>query len=526
MHRDNPYLIKKPDFAQLASRYPDFAQFVTISDEGYASIDFKDASALRSLTKCLLKEDWDLNVDLREDRLCPTSRKWLIVLVCRLDYLLHLLDLEPYLPSSSSSRPSRVLDIGTGATAIYPILLHRLRSDAQITATELDETSYNHAVSVLAQNSISSQAINILHAPSSNPILFPILSDETSKWDLTICNPPFFGSEEEMREGQYGKEEGAHAAPTAAHNELITDGGEVDFVGNMIEESLQIGESCRWFTSLIGKYSSLTPLVDQLRRNKIDNYLLKSIKQSKTTRWILGWSYSPIRLPDALARPEEVLSTTSFSRLLPQPNTFSHKPQPAVPVEDLKRKVTDVLHSISIDFRYPSSDTANCNEDQEKPVITIRPKLNTWSRSARRAIARQAEQSSDTTPGGSIDQSNQEEENSEPLFVARIRFIPPLTPKDFPSVSLDWLEGKDRTIVEGLWKYILTKTELIGKKEQVDAGYGGRLGDGKWERGRGRGRGGGRYIGRGAHSDEARNRGNEEESINEKIRYGQRRRLI
>ena len=41
-------------------------------EEGKSYINFKDASALRSLTETLLLEDWDLQVDLREDRLCPT----------------------------------------------------------------------------------------------------------------------------------------------------------------------------------------------------------------------------------------------------------------------------------------------------------------------------------------------------------------------------------------------------------------------------------------------------------------------
>lgn len=46
-------------------------------EEGKSYINFKDASALRSLTETLLLEDWDLQVDLREDRLCPTvSPAW------------------------------------------------------------------------------------------------------------------------------------------------------------------------------------------------------------------------------------------------------------------------------------------------------------------------------------------------------------------------------------------------------------------------------------------------------------------
>jgi methyltransferase len=103
-------------------------------------------------------------------------------------------------------------------------------------------------------------------------------------------------------------------APTAAANELLTPGGEVQFVSQMITESVELQDRCQWFTSLIGKFASLKPLVDLLRGHKvksstrvifqsltsaqIENYFIKSIKPSKTTRWILGWSYGEARLPD------------------------------------------------------------------------------------------------------------------------------------------------------------------------------------------------------------------------------------
>lgn len=37
-----------------------------------ASIDFTDARALRALTAALLRHDFDLDIELRDDRLCPT----------------------------------------------------------------------------------------------------------------------------------------------------------------------------------------------------------------------------------------------------------------------------------------------------------------------------------------------------------------------------------------------------------------------------------------------------------------------
>jgi methyltransferase len=88
MHPLNPYLNNKPDFAKLASNHKAFAPLyvdpfslsldsaehrsVQVTPSGYASIDFQSPDALRTLTCALLKQDWDLDVDLRDDRLVPT----------------------------------------------------------------------------------------------------------------------------------------------------------------------------------------------------------------------------------------------------------------------------------------------------------------------------------------------------------------------------------------------------------------------------------------------------------------------
>ncbi|WVQ85337.1 hypothetical protein IAT38_007502 [Cryptococcus sp. DSM 104549] len=499
MHRDNPYFLKKPDFNDLAAKYADFAPFITVSDSGYASIDFQDPYALRALTKCLFKEDWKLDVDLREDRICPTLSN-------RLDYTLELLDLEPYLGSSQLGRPLRALDIGTGATAVYPILLHRLRPTAVIAATELDEVSFDHALSTLNRNEIPSSSISIFKAPGPTPILFPLLpndgepSSEDREWDFTMCNPPFYGSAQEMQESVDLKEKGAHAAPTAANNELITQGGEVAFVFTMITESVKIGQRCRWFTSLIGKYSSLRPLVDLLGELKITNYFVKSIKQARTSRWIIGWSHTYTRLPERITHPDTIIPHTSFASMLPPSNTFTHKPQPPIPLSTLRESLLALLRDISLDptkESEPAEYGVDGDGKEDKDDITISPRSITWSRAARRQAAR--------GELAIIDLS------SPPLLRARLTLLPSPPPESGEStpgeelvsgwVQLDWLEGKDWNEVDALWKFILSKAGLVGKRTDHAGTEDGAVGEGEsWSfrgRGRGRGRGGRGRGGRG-----------------------------
>lgn len=47
---------------------------MTTSPEGFSNIDWKDVEAVRALNQALLKEDWQLNVAMMQDRLCPPVR--------------------------------------------------------------------------------------------------------------------------------------------------------------------------------------------------------------------------------------------------------------------------------------------------------------------------------------------------------------------------------------------------------------------------------------------------------------------
>ncbi|EDN98956.1 hypothetical protein SS1G_13816 [Sclerotinia sclerotiorum 1980 UF-70] len=73
------------DFAALGREDPDFGKFLKSNGQ----LDFSDPKSVQQLTKSLLKRDFHLDLTLPDDRLCP---------------------------------PIRGLDIGTGASCIYPLL--------------------------------------------------------------------------------------------------------------------------------------------------------------------------------------------------------------------------------------------------------------------------------------------------------------------------------------------------------------------------------------------------------------------
>lgn len=84
---------------------------------------------------------------------------------------------------------------------------------------------------------------------------------------------------------------------------MVTPGGEVAFVSRMIDESLLLQERVQWYTSMLGKFSSLPLLVQNLKERGVDNYAVTEFVQgSRTRRWGLAWSFGGLRAGVEAAR--------------------------------------------------------------------------------------------------------------------------------------------------------------------------------------------------------------------------------
>ncbi|PSR79649.1 hypothetical protein PHLCEN_2v6950 [Hermanssonia centrifuga] len=88
-----------------------------------------------------------------------------------------------------------------------------------------------------------------------------------------MCNPPFYGSREEVLRSADAKELGPSAVCTGTDNEMITDGGEAKFVAKMVKESKHLKTRCRWYTSMLGKLASIVDIVAMLHEEKVDFHL-------------------------------------------------------------------------------------------------------------------------------------------------------------------------------------------------------------------------------------------------------------
>ncbi|GAA5932418.1 hypothetical protein JCM1841_001381 [Sporobolomyces salmonicolor] len=271
----NPYSTP-PDFSSLAHSVPAFAPFLRKTGKG-ATIDWQDDKAVRALTSALLTRDFGLQLSLPEDRLCPTVPS-------RLEYVLWVLKLALLTSDSpsTSSAPSRLtgLDVGTGASAIYPLLAcrtlcppHPSSSSSspsfQMLATDIDAHSLSFAEKNVFENSLLGQ-VSLFHVEQQGRIFPPEVVESVETIDFTMCNPPFYASQDEIAASLAAKELEPFAVCTGASNEMLTPGGEVAFVSRMIDESLSLGSTkIRWFTSLLGKFSSISPLVDLLKSHHV-----------------------------------------------------------------------------------------------------------------------------------------------------------------------------------------------------------------------------------------------------------------
>jgi 23S rRNA (adenine1618-N6)-methyltransferase len=58
---------------------------------------------------------------------------------------------------------------------------------------------------------------------------------------------------------------------------MCTPGGEVGFLTHLIEESLVIRERVRWYSSMLGKLSSVSTLVQKLKEHEVASKLIFEI---------------------------------------------------------------------------------------------------------------------------------------------------------------------------------------------------------------------------------------------------------
>lgn len=104
-------------------------------------------------------------------------------------------------------------------------------------------------------------------------------------FDFCVCNPPFFADL-----GDAFQNPDTAFGGTAA--EMACPGGEAQFVGRLITESLQFPGLCHWFSTMLGKKATFKALRLQLKETHgVTAVRSCELVQGRTHRWVLAWSF-------------------------------------------------------------------------------------------------------------------------------------------------------------------------------------------------------------------------------------------
>ncbi|CEP02217.1 U6 small nuclear RNA (adenine-(43)-N(6))-methyltransferase [Plasmodiophora brassicae] len=273
-HPRSPYYSSPPDFERLAELYEEFRPFVRPTGSGYVTIDWNDPQALLAVTRVLLRHDFGLQFSLPEHHLCPPVPQ-------RLNYICWIEELLSFLQLPSGEEIWGI-DIGTGASAIFPLLGQS--KGWKFLATEIDPESVESARKNISDNRLEGR-IEVVQSPSARDVLVGVIPERT-KYHFTVCNPPFF---DDLQQTGLNAKRVCRATPS----ELVCPGGEVEFVAQIVRESVVLRDRISWFTTMIGKKSSLIELQRLIRDVNPVCVRTTTFTQGKQARWGLAWTFTP-----------------------------------------------------------------------------------------------------------------------------------------------------------------------------------------------------------------------------------------
>ena len=313
LHPRNPHQ-GRYDFEVLTRALPELAKHTITNPKGEPTINFSDHEAVRVLNQALLAQFYGVKFwDIPEGYLCPP-------IPGRADYIHYIADLLAQTTHiNADNTPPKgkevhVLDIGTGASAIYPIIGSQSYG-WRFTASDIDPISVNTAALICDANSKLKGAVKVKLQPQPKRIFTNIIGRQ-DYFDVVICNPPFHASFEEAMEANSRKQHNLQRhrgkntseqvsrsstkAGNAAQNlnfggqnkELWSEGGEIAFLTTFAKESQDFAEHVGWFTTLVSKSENIKPLQMLLKQLNVAQMRIIEMSQGQKSTRVLAWRFT------------------------------------------------------------------------------------------------------------------------------------------------------------------------------------------------------------------------------------------
>jgi len=277
----------------LISANPELKTYVKPNKFGDDSVDFSNPQAVKQLNTSILNHYYGIeNWDFPDENLCPP-------IPGRADYIHHIADL---LSGNNFGRipvgdKITCLDIGTGASCIYP-LIGVAEYQWKFIGTDINAESIASAKNIVNSNAQLKDKIECKLQKRPKNIFRGILA-EVDQVDITICNPPFHSSVEEAEKGTRRKIKNLSGETVKTpelnfagiSNELICEGGEIQFLENMIRESKMRAKSCFWYSTLVSKKSNLKKVTKVLEEMKAVQVKTIPMGTGNKSSRIVAWTF-------------------------------------------------------------------------------------------------------------------------------------------------------------------------------------------------------------------------------------------
>ena len=264
---------------------PELKDHIKKNKLGEDSIHFSDPVAIKLLNKALLSHYYGIQKwEFPDTNLCPP-------IPGRADYIHYMSDLL------NNNDNITCLDIGVGASCIYPIL-GVSEYNWNFIASEVNTEAITIAKKIIKDNPSLKGKVKFRIQKDENNIFKGIIKPK-DKIDLSICNPPFHSSKKEALKGSMRKIRNLSGERSkkiqlnfsGVANELIYKGGEYQFIKNMIEESVLYSNNCLWFTTLVSKEKNLKSIYKLLEDIKAKEVKTLNIGTSNKKSRIVVWTF-------------------------------------------------------------------------------------------------------------------------------------------------------------------------------------------------------------------------------------------
>lgn len=410
-HPRNPYKNGVGDLEALAQNDSDFASVAKRNDAGGKIItDWSDRNYSKQLLKSVIKRDFNLNLKIPQGALAPA-------LTNKFNYLLWIEDLAEL--NMIAKENISGIDIGTGPGLYFAALAAR-HFRWKMLATEANIEDYHQAQENMKNNDLNELIQLVL---TDKHQLFKLPENNDSQFFFTLCNPPYYETHEEIR-----PREEFQGEMCGRQHEISIQGGEVDFVSQLIHESRFISSRVKVFSSMVGHKRNVSILREKLQGiSEIKSISITELCQGRTMRWVIAWTYDPcIQLSITSIRAEAKIKEKEQ-----KPITFHYK---------TSFHCLDISNSLKVWLSSLNVDVAKEGKTNEKTCY-LRLKTTQTNWRGQRARRRAAEMHEPSMKKSKPNESEEEEIKLDcQLYLNKISDEDKVT---FQFIYLDGSAGKN-----------------------------------------------------------------------------------